>query len=229
MIKKRAINAGAHPENHLLPFPYTNPNAIQLFYSKTAIHTPNKISKIYIFYCFFWARESLQQAEGMPPAGLFARLNQDRFGSPPGIAPSGKTRPFLLAFDCFIDDFSVFYKYAGIGVGKLKVGFLPFELICFSRHNEIVLMQPLYFMGPPGDCHFSPFSQNGGMVIFFAGNAGHLVREAYSLVKIFEPKLFFQAHFAIFKIHIPSHQVRKKLVYFIVAQSLRRRRYFFTV
>jgi len=54
----------------------------------------------------------------------------------------------------------------GGGCGGLRVSPATCRLISFRRHDEIVAMQALDFVRPPGYGDFAPFGQNRGMMSF---------------------------------------------------------------
>ncbi len=79
----------------------------------------------------------------------------------------------------------------------------PVKLVGPGSHDEIILMQPFHFMGPPGDSHFAPFGQQSRVVIVLLSNLPYLVGEIQRLCKIFEGKHTPDALFACFGDELP--------------------------
>lgn len=60
------------------------------------------------------------------------------------------------------------------------------EAVSPCCHDEIVLVQPVDLVSPPGYRHLTPFSQDGWMVILLLGNLADLVGEIKRFFKIAE-------------------------------------------
>lgn len=83
---------------------------------------------------------------------------------------------------------------------------LSIQLVCLRCHDEIFLVQPPDFVGPPDDGHLPPFRQDGGVVVFFIGYLCHMVGEGHRLIKILELETFFQARFTLFFVNPPARK-----------------------
>ena len=76
-------------------------------------------------------------------------------------------------------------RLAHVGLSRSDLGV---ELIRFGRHDEIVAVQPLDLVRPPGHGDAAPFDQHDGMVTFILGQHAHLLGEGQCLEILGKPK-----------------------------------------
>jgi hypothetical protein len=89
------------------------------------------------------------------------------------------------------DEDDVFRLEVGPGASVVnqfmaRIGSGLIQLVRFRRHDEIVVMQALDLVRPPGDRRPAPFGQERGVMPLFLCKLAYLLRELQRVRKIVE-------------------------------------------
>jgi hypothetical protein len=82
-------------------------------------------------------------------------------------------------------------------VVKIGLGVLV-KITCPGSHYKVIAVETVDPVCPPGNRHFAPFGQEGGMVVFRLGKIPDLIGKFQGIYKILELKNTLQPFLIVF-------------------------------